>query len=83
MVLAATQGRTVYSHAFGLADRWHGVVPTENTSFRIGSLTKGFTAVAVLSLAHAFEAVAPWSGARPPALAISDRSAAAPSAEAW
>lgn len=53
MVLAATQGRTVYSGAFGLADRWRGVEPTENTSFRIGSLTKGFTAVAVLQLVEA------------------------------
>lgn len=53
MVLVATEGRTVYSRAFGFADRWHGVVPTENTSFRIGSLTKGFTAVAVLQLVEA------------------------------
>lgn len=53
MVLAAAKGRTVYSRAFGFADRWHGVSPTENTSFRIGPLSKGFTAVAVLQLVQA------------------------------
>jgi CubicO group peptidase (beta-lactamase class C family) len=53
MVLAAAKGKTLYSRAFGFADRWHGVSPTENTSFRIGSLTKAFTAVAVLQLVQA------------------------------
>jgi CubicO group peptidase (beta-lactamase class C family) len=50
-VLVARGGETVYGHAFGVANPKTGARADENTRFRIGSLTKQFTAVAALKLA--------------------------------
>ncbi|MEO6526922.1 MAG: serine hydrolase domain-containing protein [Gemmatimonadaceae bacterium] len=52
-VLVARQGRTVFEHAYGLADREKKVPNTIDTRFRIGSMNKMFTGVAVLQLAQA------------------------------
>jgi CubicO group peptidase (beta-lactamase class C family) len=49
-VLVAQHGQTIYQHAFGFADREHQVVADADTSFRIGSLTKQFTAAAIMVL---------------------------------
>ena len=49
-VLIATQGRPLFSAAYGLADRERQVGNTVNTRFRLGSMNKMFTAVAILSL---------------------------------
>ena len=43
-------GDTVLSAAFGLADRAHGVVNTVETQFATASVTKGLTALTVMSL---------------------------------
>jgi hypothetical protein len=44
-------GRQVlYGHSFGFSDRARQRVPTADTSFRIGSVTKQFTAAAILRL---------------------------------
>ncbi len=43
-------GRTEYAEAFGLADRAHAVPMTLDTRLGTASVTKGFTAVTVLSL---------------------------------
>lgn len=52
-VLVARDGRTVFEQAYGLADRERRIPNTVNTRFRIGSMNKMFTAVAVLQLAQA------------------------------
>lgn len=52
-VLVAKDGRTVFAGAYGLADREHGVANTMDTEFRIASMNKMFTAVAVLQLVQA------------------------------
>jgi CubicO group peptidase (beta-lactamase class C family) len=52
-VLVAKDGRTVFAGAYGLADREHGVANTLDTKFRIASMNKMFTAVAVLQLVQA------------------------------
>jgi CubicO group peptidase (beta-lactamase class C family) len=52
-VLVARDGRTVYEGAYGLADRDRKVANTTSTRFRIGSMNKMFTAVAVLQLVQA------------------------------
>lgn len=49
-VLVARGGETVYGRAFGVANPKTGARADENTRFRIGSLTKQFTAVATLKL---------------------------------
>jgi hypothetical protein len=49
-VLIAKGERTVFSHAFGEADRAGHVPNTTDTRFVIGSMNKMFTAVAVLKL---------------------------------
>ncbi len=49
-VLVARGGETVYGRAFGVAVPKTGARADENTRFRIGSLTKQFTAVATLKL---------------------------------
>jgi CubicO group peptidase (beta-lactamase class C family) len=49
-VLVAQHDRPVYAHAFGFADREHQVAADADTSFRIGSVTKQFTAAAILVL---------------------------------
>lgn len=49
-VLVAVDGRSVFRHGYGTADLDHDVPNTPATKFRIGSLTKQFTAAAVLLL---------------------------------
>ncbi|MGA2072073.1 MAG: serine hydrolase domain-containing protein [Terriglobia bacterium] len=52
-VLVAKNGRTIFSGAYGLADREKKIPNTLNTRFRIGSMNKMFTAVSVLQLVEA------------------------------
>jgi len=52
-VLVARDGHTLFEGAYGLADREHGVPNTPFTQFRVGSMDKMLTAVAVLQLAQA------------------------------
>jgi D-alanyl-D-alanine carboxypeptidase len=52
-VLIAYNGKPVFAQAYGMADREHQVANTLQTRFRIGSMNKMFTAVAVLQLAEA------------------------------
>jgi D-alanyl-D-alanine carboxypeptidase len=52
-VLLAKDGRVLFSHAYGLADRKRGIPNTLRTRFRIGSMNKMLTAVAILQLADA------------------------------
>jgi len=47
------KGESLYSKAFGYADLEHGILNTLDTKFRIGSLTKQFTAAAILKLNEA------------------------------
>jgi CubicO group peptidase (beta-lactamase class C family) len=49
-VLVAQRDEVLYSQAFGFADRAKQRVATADTSFRIGSVTKQFTAAAILRL---------------------------------
>ena len=51
--LDGSRSRTVYSDAFGLADRERRVSNTLDTKFRIGSMNKMFTATAILQLVQA------------------------------
>jgi CubicO group peptidase (beta-lactamase class C family) len=48
--LLAKDGRVLFSGAYGQADRERGISNTLETRFRIGSMNKMFTAVAVLQL---------------------------------
>jgi CubicO group peptidase (beta-lactamase class C family) len=52
-VLVAKDGRVLFSRAYGLADRKRGISNTLRTRFRIGSMSKMFTAVAILQLVAA------------------------------
>jgi len=52
-VLVARDGKPIFAQAYGLADRERKIPNTLNTRFRIGSMNKMFTAVAVLQLAQA------------------------------
>jgi len=52
-VLVAKNQRVLFSHAYGLADRDKQIPNTTRTRFRIGSMTKMFTAVAILQLVEA------------------------------
>src|SRR5207302_6373683 len=52
-VLVARDGHTVFESAYGLADREKHVANTLDMRFRIGSMNKMFTAVAVLQLVQA------------------------------
>jgi CubicO group peptidase (beta-lactamase class C family) len=52
-VRVARQGRTVFDFASGQADREKGVANTIDTKFRIGSMNKMMTAVAILQLVGA------------------------------
>ncbi len=52
-VLVAKDGQVLFSHAYGLADRKRGIPNTLQTRFRIGSMNKMFTAVAILQLVEA------------------------------
>jgi D-alanyl-D-alanine carboxypeptidase len=52
-VLVARDDRVLFGHAYGRADRKRGVPNTVSTRFRIGSMNKMFTAVAILQLVEA------------------------------
>jgi D-alanyl-D-alanine carboxypeptidase len=52
-VLIAKGDRVLFSHAYGLADRKGRIPNTLRTRFRIGSMNKMFTAVAILQLVEA------------------------------
>ncbi len=52
-VLVAKDDRVLFRHAYGLADRSRGIPNTIRTRFRIGSMNKMFTAVAILQLVEA------------------------------
>ncbi len=52
-VLVAHHGHILFDSAYGLADRERRTPNTVNTRFRIGSMNKMFTAVAVLQLVQA------------------------------
>lgn len=49
-VLVAKDGKTVFAHAYGLADREKKTPNTLKTRFRLGSMNKMFTAVSTLQL---------------------------------
>lgn len=51
--LVGRDGEVIFSAAYGAADRANGVPNTLETSFRLGSMNKMFTAVAILQLAEA------------------------------
>jgi CubicO group peptidase (beta-lactamase class C family) len=51
--MVAKDGRTVFSGAYGVADREKKIPHTLETRFRIGSMNKMFTAVAILQLVEA------------------------------
>jgi CubicO group peptidase (beta-lactamase class C family) len=52
-VLVAKDGQVLFSGAYGLADRERGIPNTSQTRFRIGSMNKMFTGVAIVQLAEA------------------------------
>ncbi len=52
-VLVAKNGKTLFSGAYGMADREKKIPNRLDTRFRIGSMNKMFTAVSVLQLAEA------------------------------
>ncbi len=49
-VLVANQGKAVLSKGYGLANYEHDIANTPETKFRLGSITKQFTAMCVLIL---------------------------------
>lgn len=49
-VLVAQHDQPIFSRAYGFADRVRSAPATADTSFRIGSVTKQFTATAILKL---------------------------------
>jgi len=53
MVYVSAGGQALYSRSFGASDGERGLVSTPQTSFRVGSITKSFTAAAILQLAEA------------------------------
>jgi CubicO group peptidase (beta-lactamase class C family) len=52
-VILAKHGTPIFSGAYGLADREHGIKNTLDTRFRIGSMNKMFTAVGAIQLVQA------------------------------
>lgn len=52
-VLIEKNGQVLFSRAYGLADRERGIPNAFQTRFRVGSMNKMFTGVAVLQLAEA------------------------------
>jgi CubicO group peptidase (beta-lactamase class C family) len=52
-VLVAKDGKPVFEHAYGLADRAHNTPNTVDTRFRIGSMNKMFTATSIMQLVQA------------------------------
>jgi CubicO group peptidase (beta-lactamase class C family) len=51
-ILVARDGKLLFSHGYGWADRENQIAATPSTRFRIGSVTKQFTAAAILKLAE-------------------------------
>jgi len=51
-VLVMQKGKTIYKQSFGMADREWNVANTAETKYRIGSVTKQFTAACILLLAE-------------------------------
>jgi CubicO group peptidase (beta-lactamase class C family) len=51
-VIAVKDGKTVFRKAYGMANLELGVPISPESVFRLGSITKQFTAVAVLALAE-------------------------------
>jgi hypothetical protein len=51
--LIARRNEIIFAEAYGMADRERGIANTLWTRFRIGSMNKMFTAVAILQLAEA------------------------------
>ena len=49
-VLLAKDGKPIFAQAYGLADREHHIPNSLDTRFRMGSMNKMFTAVAILQL---------------------------------
>jgi CubicO group peptidase (beta-lactamase class C family) len=49
-VLVAKDGKVLFSNGYGFANAEHNVPNTPDTKFRLGSLTKQFTALAILQL---------------------------------
>ena len=49
-VLVATNGEVVFAKGYGLANREHSIANGTNTIFRLGSVTKQFTAMCILIL---------------------------------
>jgi hypothetical protein len=52
-ILVEKNGQALFSRAYGLADRERGIPNTLQTRFRVGSMNKMFTGVAVLQLVEA------------------------------
>src|SRR3954471_13996538 len=52
-VLVAKDGKPVFRKGYGMADREWEAANTPETKFRLGSITKQFTATAILQLAEA------------------------------
>lgn len=52
VILVDQGGQTIYSGNFGTANLEHELLPTPDTPYAIGSITKSFTALAVLLLAE-------------------------------
>jgi len=50
VILVARDGKILFSHGYGLADREKQIPATPETPFRIGSVTKQFTSAAILHL---------------------------------
>lgn len=59
VVSVSTGSAVEYEHAYGLADRAHQVAATVGTRFAMASATKGYTALAVVSLIA--EGVLAWN----------------------
>ncbi len=51
-VLVMQKGKVIYKKAFGMAEREWNIANTVNTKYRIGSVTKQFTAACILLLAE-------------------------------
>ncbi len=51
-VLLMQKGKPIYKKSFGMADREWNIANTAETKFRIGSVTKQFTAACILQLAE-------------------------------
>jgi len=49
-VAVVEKGRIIYTHSFGLKDKEQGIPVTENTLFRIASISKSFSATSIMQL---------------------------------